>query len=394
QLERLGALQTIAEVAAVVGREFCVGHLAAVVDLPAATVEDAMAQLSAAQLVSRSQSAGEWSYRFCDALLHKAAYEALPEAVRRSYHLRVASALEGRFPEWVTRHPERLVHHLFCAGEIARGMEYVHSAGCDALHSGRPEVALAQLAAVQHRLACVSEPALRAEYELELYALAVPAVIASHGSGSAQMSELVERAEGLLRQLGDRGGERFPVLYGQFVHHIAHGNYERARAIARGYVAAAQRSGDRGSELIGLSILGSAEFRVGRFGDAEASLRQALELRDTGDICSLRSLHGFDPNVHNKALLAVLSWILGKPDTAVRLSEEALAAARDLDHTPSLLHALYCAVQVRLFRNEARAMRDLLDEWVSAARNAGPAIDEYSDFLHGWGSNDPRVVAL
>ena len=57
------------------------------------------------------------AYSFRHALVQEAAYSSLLKSKRRKLHARVASTVEGRFPEVVELRPEWLAHHYTEAGQ-------------------------------------------------------------------------------------------------------------------------------------------------------------------------------------------------------------------------------------------------------------------------------------
>ena len=101
RLDRLAPVKEVAQVGALIGREFSREILAAVADLPDERLADAMAQLIAAGLVFARGVPPEVTYSFKHALVQDAAYQSLLKSRRHQLHARAAEVLETRFP----RHP-------------------------------------------------------------------------------------------------------------------------------------------------------------------------------------------------------------------------------------------------------------------------------------------------
>ena len=130
RLDRLGpAARAVAQVGAVIGREFSHELLAAVAGLGEDELAAALDQLTGAGLVFRRGEGPEAGYLFKHALVRDAAYGTLLRDRRRQLHAAIARALEERFPELAGTAPELLAHHLTEAGEAERAVRYWLEAG-------------------------------------------------------------------------------------------------------------------------------------------------------------------------------------------------------------------------------------------------------------------------
>ena len=93
RLDRLGEAKQIAQVGAVIGREFSHDLLATVAGQDAGRLNDAIDRLLRSELVSRTGNAAAPRYVFRHALIQDAAYDSLLRERRRELHGRVAAAL-------------------------------------------------------------------------------------------------------------------------------------------------------------------------------------------------------------------------------------------------------------------------------------------------------------
>jgi DNA-binding response OmpR family regulator/class 3 adenylate cyclase len=105
RLDRLGPAKEIAQVGAVIGREFSHQLLAAAVPESANSLQVTLAQLVASGLIFVSGEAAEVTYTFKHALVRDAAYATLSRGKRRGLHRRIAEALENGFPLTVETEP-------------------------------------------------------------------------------------------------------------------------------------------------------------------------------------------------------------------------------------------------------------------------------------------------
>ena len=118
RLDRLGpAAKEIAEIGAVLGREFAYEMIAAVARRPESDLQTALHQLGDAELLFCRGTPPHASYMFKHALVQDAAYGTLLRGRRQELHSRAAAALERLFAELVERQPELLAHHRTGAGK-------------------------------------------------------------------------------------------------------------------------------------------------------------------------------------------------------------------------------------------------------------------------------------
>src|SRR5215472_16638167 len=97
RLDRLGPAKEVAQVGAVLGREFSYELLRAVSSMPEAELQAGLAKLTDAELIYARGIAPEAQYQFKHALIQDAAYEALLKSRRKELHRLVAETLIQRF---------------------------------------------------------------------------------------------------------------------------------------------------------------------------------------------------------------------------------------------------------------------------------------------------------
>jgi class 3 adenylate cyclase len=129
RLDRLTPAKEVAQIGAVIGREFAHQLLAAVADRSEAELQAALDQLVASALMFRRGAPPETTYSFKHALVRDAAYGTLLRPHRQQLHAQIATALEERFPETAHAHPELLAHHFTEAGETELAVDYWSKAG-------------------------------------------------------------------------------------------------------------------------------------------------------------------------------------------------------------------------------------------------------------------------
>jgi predicted ATPase len=120
RLDRLGPAKEVAQIGAVIGREFSHALLAAVAHKPEAELRSALDRLVAAGLLFRQGVLPHTTYLFKHALVQDAAYGTLLREPRRALHARIAETLESQFAEIAENQPELLARHCTEAGLIEK----------------------------------------------------------------------------------------------------------------------------------------------------------------------------------------------------------------------------------------------------------------------------------
>jgi hypothetical protein len=117
RLDRLGTAKKVAQIGAVIGREFSHALLVAVARTPEAELQSALDRLTTTGLLFRQGVPPRATYLFKHALVQDAAYGTLLREPRRALHARIAETPESQFTEIAENQPELLAHHCTEAGQ-------------------------------------------------------------------------------------------------------------------------------------------------------------------------------------------------------------------------------------------------------------------------------------
>jgi hypothetical protein len=113
RLDRLAPVREVAQIGAVVGREFHYELLNAVAGLPREKLDEALAQLVRSELIFRRGEIPHAVYTFKHALVRHAAYAGLLKSRRVHLHADMANALQQEFPDVVQTQPAQPVSDRF-----------------------------------------------------------------------------------------------------------------------------------------------------------------------------------------------------------------------------------------------------------------------------------------
>jgi class 3 adenylate cyclase/tetratricopeptide (TPR) repeat protein len=133
RLDRLDPETKMAvQAAAVIGRQFDLGTLAAILDTPE-TLEPALAELQARDMIGETSQTPYPLYQFTHALLQETVYASLLLSSRRALHLQVAGYYEEMGANYssdiVQQWSGETARHFLAAGEEARALPYLVGAG-------------------------------------------------------------------------------------------------------------------------------------------------------------------------------------------------------------------------------------------------------------------------
>jgi class 3 adenylate cyclase/predicted ATPase/ribosomal protein L40E len=359
RLDRLGPHKVIAQVAAVLGREFSHALLAAVADTEEGAVESALAELVRAELVHQRGMAPLETYRFKHALVQETAYQSLLRSRRQEAHARVARVLAKRFPERVASEPEEMARHCMEGGLAEEAIGWYRLAGERAAQRSAHAEALAHFGRGLEVLSARPAGLERDRLELVLRVALGPPMIAIRGYGDPEVERTFERARDLCRQIGD-APHLFEAVWGLANYYQSRSELGAAQALSEQLVGMAAQGGEARLAVWAHLQLGGALFWRGDPAAAIAHLEVAIAHHEPG---AHRLLTGAtDPGVAARVYAALALWQLGQPDRALSVSREGVAAGRVCGDALSLALALcFSGILLRL-RREPDAVRALAEE--------------------------------
>jgi predicted ATPase len=208
RLDRLGPAKEVAQIGAVIGREFSHALLAAVALKKEKELQSALDALTMAGLLFRQGVPPNATYLFKHALVQDAAYGTLLREPRRVLHARIAETLDSHFADIADNQPELLARHYTEAGLIENAALLWGKAGLRSLDRSALLEAAEQLArALEHIKGLPSTPALRRE-EIKLQVALINPLMQVKGYAALETKAATERASLLLEQ-AEAGGVRY-----------------------------------------------------------------------------------------------------------------------------------------------------------------------------------------
>jgi class 3 adenylate cyclase/tetratricopeptide (TPR) repeat protein len=361
RLDRLGPAKEVAQVGAVLGREFSYELLDAVHRIPAEKLQARLQMLVDAELLYVQGLTPAANYQFKHALIRDAAYEALLKSRRRDLHLLVARTIDEQFPALKAAHPEVLAGHWTEAGESARAIAAWRKAGEQAMQRSANEEATAHFRRGLTLIDSLPDTPERTQEHLTLQSALGSVLVLTKGLGAPEVREAYDDARLLCRQLGDTP-QLFTVLNGLAQYYLQQEEMTTSIELAEQSLALAEKEQDTARMLVAHSRLGSSLFFRGHLLRAEEHCVQGMKLYDFDRHSSLAFVYGLDAGVPCLPIGAWTLWYLGFPDQALRRSQRAVALARKVGHPYSLAWVLEAASWLHCYRGEGQEAYALADE--------------------------------
>jgi len=383
RLDRMGPAKSVAQTAALLGREFSIELLDAVCELSGGKLARALAQLTAADILQQVPDALPPRYSFRHALLQAEAGDSLLRSARRAAHGRIAQVLKQQFAKTVEAEPETLARHFTEAG-LARPaiLQWLHAGEHALARSAVPEA----LSHLQQGMALLDdlEPGTdRDALELSLQIPLASALRAVQGVGAPATGEAYERACTLARELSDQA-RLIPALNGLYSYHLVSARYDAALAPAQQLLDTARINGDRLFEMIGHRAVGAVAFHVGDPATAAAHLERALALYEPERHAPMAFVLGIDHRVMASNFLALTRMVQGESDAARQIQGEGLAWAEKIDHAHSLAQALVFYCLLLSVQEDWSVVAPLAERTIQVSRSRGfPVMESGARFFLG-----------
>jgi class 3 adenylate cyclase/predicted ATPase len=384
RLDQMHTAKEVAQVGAVLGREFVYAMLQALTPQDEATVQASLAQLVGAELLYQRGRPPRATYTFKHALIQDAAYASLLRSTRQRVHQQVVQLYETRFPEVVETQPEVVARHCTAAGQDEAAIRYWQQAGQRALQRSAHAEAMAHLRQGLAVLTTLPETPACLQQELDLQVALGTALRATQGQAAPDVERAYARARELCAQLGDTP-QLFPVLRGLMTYYQNRGDLQTTSQLGEQLLRLAQAQPDPALHMLAHYQLGNVLFWRGEPAVARTHQTQALALYDPQAHRALAVRYGVDLGVASHSTLARALWCLGYPEQALQHSQAARTLAEEVAHPFSLAQALVYAAQVHQWRREVLAVHAQAASAMTLATERGLAQwVARGTVVHGW----------
>ncbi len=344
RLDRLAPVREVAQIGAVLGRQFSHELIGAVARMPPAQLDDALAQLVGAELIYHRGAPPDAEYIFKHALVQDAAYGTLLRSRRQQLHAHIAATLEDRFPEIVGAEPALLAHRRSPSpsARLPRNgsrKRWPCSAAGWRWVPGLPD----------------SDWSREREFDLQI----------------ALGQSLCNFQSYWLAAGRQAWGRAMLALHGQWLYLTIQADLNRAMQVARVVRDFGETSGDAASLETGCHMRGYIHMSYGEFAQARADFEQSLVLFDPGRRPFYAELP-FDQLVCLLANSSQLLVCMGHLDQALSRRHRALHEARQLSRPDAVAMAMSHGWLVRwCIRSNPESLQQDADEYLAFSTEHG-----------------------
>ena len=370
RLDRLPEVREVAQLCAVLGREFSYEMVQALAEIDEATLQAGLSQLVTHELLYQRGRIPRATYIFRHVLIRDAAYASLLRNTRQQYHYRIAQTLEERFPATVETQPELVAYHYMKAGCAEASVGYWQGAGQRESDRSSYQEAISHLTTGLTLLQTLPETLSRHQLELPLQTALGAASIMVRGYSAPEVEAAYTRARLLCQALGDTQ-DVSPLLFGLWRFYNTRADFSIARQLGEELLGLAKRRDESPLYVVAHLTLGATCMQMGELRPARHHFGAGFDHYTPAQQNALMFRAGQDPGVACKAFTGWTLCLLGYPDQATAYIDDALALATKLDHPFSTAFAHDVAAMVYQFRREARGVCDHAEAAVSISAEQG-----------------------
>jgi class 3 adenylate cyclase/tetratricopeptide (TPR) repeat protein len=367
RLDRAGTVKEIAQIGAVIGREFSYELISAVAGMSSADLDGRLALLTESGLAYRTGNNSQTVYVFKHALVQDVAYESLLKSRRQQLHGRIAQVLEERFPATRDTEPELLARHYTAAGLDAAAIPFWKEAGELAYRRFALPEAITHLGKGLDLIGRQPRSSERDLAELEIRSLLGPAWVAHAGWARQEVGSVLKPAWRLAESL-EHNQIYLPILNGLWVHDLSLCRLTASLDWAQKLLAVGAAMKDGDLEIVGHRAAAASYFWMGQLQSARKHGDIIWATYDPVKHWHIAALTNTDPLTGDGIYRGQYLWMLGYPDQAIAACNAKDDNARRRNHPFDLAFALTLGAQLFGYLGEASQLLERTEEAERVAR--------------------------
>jgi len=365
-------LQTLA----VLGKEFPLSLVRAVVAASAADLARMLDHLQLSEFIYEQPAFGDIEYTFKHALTQEVAYNSILIERRKTLHERIGAAIAELFKNSLEDHLSELADHYSRSSNIEKAVECQAMAAKRELSQSGYQGALRRLENAIELFAKLPDSPQRDELELDLQIDYGAALLVTKGWWVPESGKAFSRARELCRHK-EEDPRLYRVLTGLHSFYLVRGEHPTALAYVDELIALATRFHHDAIQADAHLLVGFSQFFMGEFAHAHSSLELCIGCHTRQSHLTIRvGAADQDPFMSALCYDAMTLWMLGYPDRAASRAGESLDRARELGSAFSLT---WCLSQLGMYytiRRDFDAADKTTTEGLSLARKHGLAFLE------------------
>jgi predicted ATPase len=355
---------------AVIGREFPLSLIRAVVRRPDDELNRMMSELQLGEFIYEQPAVGEFEYVFKHALTQEVAYGSVLVERRKQLHEKIGAALERQYEKSTDDHLDELAHHFGLSGNPEKALEYHERAGLRAAERSANQQAARYLNIALDLLGRQPGSPARDRRELGIQTALGPITMVVKGWAARETEQVYLRADELARQYGTVA-QQFSALVGLFGIPFVAGRMHEAQERLRATQRFVELHPDPELMLEARHHEWSLGLTRGELEESSRSIDQGLAIFET-----LRSTRTPIYSAHHPAVCAhgwggIAVWLRGFADEARTRADKSMSLARELDDPPSITYALGTRAQLHRLMREVQPALQAAEATITIAEQTG-----------------------
>jgi len=345
----------------VVGREFSMSLIRAVRPTPEEVLNSTLNELQLGEFIYEQPAVGDTEYIFKHALTQEVSYNSVLQERRKHLHERTGAALENLYANSIDDHLDELAHHYSKSSNAKKALEYHERAGLRAVQRSANQEAMQHLTAALDLLKREPDSPVRDQRELALQTALGQMLMMIKGWSAPETERVYLRAQELASTCGT-AEQQFSTLVGLFGIAFVGGRMVAARERMKPIRDFIRQHPEPAFILEADHHEWSLAMTCGELEVSQHYVDHGLALFEA----QLRSTRVPLYTAHHPAVCghgwgAMLLWLRGFPDQGRRHADKALALARELGDSASIIWALGTRAQFHLLVREPRPALEMVD---------------------------------
>ncbi len=385
RLDRLGRAKDIAQVAAVIGRQFSLGLLQAVAGSNEADLKAALTRLREAGLVFAAEGHDQSPvYSFNHSLAQEAAYESLSRDRRQVFHRAIASFLESRPDAWADDDPALIAYHYGRGAEPEKSVHFWLLAADRSNQRLAFGDAVASLGSALVEAGRIADPALRLRLQADAQLQLGTTLAIYRGPQTSEAETALEEARRLAEE-ASAGPQMFQATWGLYLNAARTQRLDKAKLRGEQLLDISERVGDDDLKFEALHHRWGYAYFLGQNPAMIELATEGLRRYDRDRHHKLAFVFaGHDPGACAHCVQALGLALVGRAKSVRPALDAGLEFSRSLQHPFTLGFYYSVASAVCYLAGDSDGCRQFAEDLaLTASKYEFPVIGGVSSFMLG-----------
>jgi tetratricopeptide (TPR) repeat protein len=341
RLDNLGSARELAQIAAVIGRNFKRSLLRQCNGVDQADFNQRFNTLVQAEIFYPSTDEDQWYFKH--ALIRDAAYQTLHDDSRQSLHGTIASTIEEHDAQTIQNQPSLLAQHWELNGNLPKAVSFWQKSAQRNLTLFAISESIEQC---EHALELSKQLGQdQKAQQLVIYSTLGPALMNRFGYADDRAGKAYAKALELSQQFKGQV-PIINIMFGNWTYRCVRAEHLNAYPLSQEMIRISKAAGVRSEICESYMVQGINDFYRGEFLDARKTLQTAIDHYDRDDSVHHIVTYGQNPFIPINNFQSWNELALGEIEKAVHHAMASVSHARETNHPMTLAYALSFATYV------------------------------------------------